>query len=177
MNMQIRMALTETCKQLQMERSYLLSQLQPFDASHMPMELYELACRARGVENMPNADILTSFFAADAVELLMKMPNIYFMLLTARVAAEIGDEGDRDRISKASVQQAVTEQRRSDGYKYNLRKRLADLADDPRGDGRRESQIASRAVSGLILVKFAPAELDTIVDNPFYFDPQFVGGK
>jgi hypothetical protein len=177
MNMQIRMDLIETCKRLQLERSYLLSQLQPFDASHMPMELYELACQARGVKGMPNADILTSFFTADAVELLMKMPNIYFLLLTARVAAEIGDDEDSDCISKASVQLAVTEQRRSAGYKYNLRKRLADLADDPRGDGRRESQIASRAVAGLILVKMAPAELDTIIDNPFYFDPQFVGGK
>lgn len=45
MNMQIRMALIEACKRLQLDRSYLLSLLQPFDASHMPMELYELACR------------------------------------------------------------------------------------------------------------------------------------
>ena len=177
MNMQIRMALIEACKRLQLDRSYLMSLLQPFDASHMPMELYELACRARGVESMPNADILTSFFTIDAVELLMKMPNIYFLLLTARVAAEIGDEEDGDCISKASVQQAVTEQRRSVGYKYDLSKRLVDLTDAPKGDALRVIQVASRTVAGLILLKMAPFEFDTIVDNPFYFDPQFVGGK
>jgi hypothetical protein len=175
--MQIRMALIEACKRLQLDRSYLMSLLQPFDASHMPMELYELACRARGVESMPNPDILTSFFAADAVELLMKMPNIYFMLLTARIAAEIGDEEDSDCISKASVQLAVTEQRRSVGWKYNLSKRLIDLTDVPKGDAQRVIQIASRAIHGLILLKMFPGELDTIIDNPLYFDPQFVGGK
>lgn len=167
--------LYQLAQALLQERIYQRSQLQPFDSSHMPLALYQLACQVRAVEAMPNIEILPTFFSDEAVQLLLKMPNQYFLFWTIQQACLIAEGADDEPISVACVQAAIREIRRDTAYKYNLRKGLADLVDDGRANVRRENQIASRAVAGIILVKSCLFERDEIMDNPFFFDPQFVG--
>ncbi|MFA7341420.1 MAG: hypothetical protein WC028_31850 [Candidatus Obscuribacterales bacterium] len=156
---------------------HLRSMSQAFDNSHMNQEIYKLALATRGVDSLSNPEILPTFFTAEAVVLLLRVPNIYWFWRTVHEACLHDHDADDALLSKASVVRGIKEIRSSHSYQFNLGQGLADLVDDPKAEGqsRRETQIALRAVAGLILVKcgslWDPA---SIIDNPFFFEPSFV---
>lgn len=161
------------CAQRQ-EQLALRSYWQPFDNSHLAQDLYRLACRVRNVESMTNADVLPTFFTPRAVRQMEKMPNLYWFwwVIIDSIIADCGDE--HELLSLESVNRGILAVQREHGRKYDLRKPLAALADAPKGDARREAQIASRAACGLILIQNHFGELDEMRDNPLFFGPHFL---
>lgn len=168
-----RKALYQLAQAQRAEKIYLQSRLQPFDVSHLPQELYSLACRVKGVESMRNDEILPVFFSEDATTILLRMPNQYWMWWVLQHAVLVTDGGD-SKIGRDDIIHGVHQVRNQYTHKYNLRETIATLTPSADGKASRESKIASRAAEGLVLIKTNPFEFDEMVDNPLFFDPQFL---
>lgn len=143
--------------------------LEDFD---IPDAIISLAYLVRDNKSLPLAAVLPTFFTEAAVELLLKTPNHFYFLSLVAYSCDSADTGDR--IGKEAVQQAAAQMRGWAAGKFNLEKRLADLADDPGGQAKREIMIASRLAGGLILFKNGSFEQGELIDNPIFFDPAFV---
>lgn len=165
-------ALYQLAQARRQELIYVRSQLRPFDASHLGQAIYKLACQVRGVANMLDAEILPTFVDEAALVILQRMPNQYWLWWTIEQAALHAD-GDKP-IGRDEVIHAVHTIRNQYCHKYNLRETLATISPSADGKASRESKIASRAVEGLVLVNTKPFEFDELVDNPLFFDPDFL---
>ncbi|MBS1999759.1 MAG: hypothetical protein JSS86_25740 [Cyanobacteria bacterium SZAS LIN-2] len=133
---------------------------QPFDASHLNGQVYALACRARGVDQMSNGEILPTFFSAEATAYLMTMPNIYWLWTAIKGAVLCDDSQDDDtKISLKAVKDAISRLRTDLAYKYDLRQALTELT---------PAQLCSRTTIGVVLVRSKPFDLDEIIVNPLF---------
>ncbi|MBK8219492.1 MAG: hypothetical protein IPK73_00590 [Candidatus Obscuribacter sp.] len=174
MTKNFRQALYQLAQAQRAEKIYLQSRLQPFDASHLPQELYNLACRVMGVQSMRNDEVLPVFFSEEATAILMRMPNQYWMWWVLQQAVLSTDAGEDSKIGRDDIIHGVQQVRNQYAHKYNLRETIATLTPSADGKASRESKIASRAAEGLVLIKTNAFELDEMVDNPLFFDPQFL---
>jgi hypothetical protein len=148
------------------EHQHKMSIWQPFQAGYLSQELYQLACATKGVESMPDSDILTAFCEPEAVALLLKMPNVYFFWQVFHRSTVLAtDGGTEGLITLNSLRKAVGDMRRDLGHKYDLRVKLAGL--------KNFAQVASRTTSGLVLVNFNLFEHDSAYDNPLFFEEEF----
>lgn len=165
-------ALYQLAQARRQELVYMRSQLRPFDASHLGQAIYKMACQVRSIGSMLDAEILPTFFDEEATTILRRMPNGFWLWWTIEQAVLHAD-GDK-LIGRDQIVNAVHTIRNQYCHKYNLRETLATITPSADGKASRESKIASRAVEGLVLVNTKPFEFDELVDNPLFFDPEFL---
>ncbi|MBS2005925.1 MAG: hypothetical protein JST01_02715 [Cyanobacteria bacterium SZAS TMP-1] len=139
---------------------------QPIDASYLNNQIYLLACRTKMVQNMANAEILPTFFSAEATAYLLTMPNIYWLWAAIGGAVLCDDSEDAGaQIGLKAVKAAIAQMRANFSYKYDLRKPLDTLT---------PAQLCSRTAVGVVLVRSKPFDLDEIIINPL-FAPETIG--
>lgn len=126
---------------------------------------------------MQDAEIMPVFFSDAALTLLTQIPNQYWMWVVTQNALNKATIIDGKTISIEDVIDAVHIVRNQYRQKYNLTETIATLQPAANGTATRESKIASRAAAGLILIKTNACEFDEMVDNPLFFDPQFIGSR
>jgi len=136
------------------------SYMRPFDASHLSQELYQLACRSRGVLLMPNADILPTFFDEDATEFLLAMPNLYWFWATIKEGVIFDNvESGNAPIGLQALKLAVQAYKRDLAYKHDMRKKI---------DALTPAQLCSRTALGIVLIVVKVCDTDEIVFNPLF---------
>ncbi len=159
------------------ENRHLVSRFQPFNTAFLPAALYTLACQAKAVESMPDAEIMPVFFSDDALTILTQIPNQYWLWVVIQSALPKATINEGAKISSEVIIDAVHSVRNQYRQKYDLTETIATLKPAANGTATRESKIASRAAAGLILIKTRACEFDEMVDNPLFFDPQFIGSQ
>ena len=177
MNSNIAQSLYQITQNQCQENRHLVSRFQPFNTAFLPAALYTIACQARAVESMSDAEIMPVFFSDAALTILTPIPNQYWMWVVIQNALNKATTIGGKRISGQDVIDAVHCVRNQYRHKYDLTATIATLQPAANGTATRESKIASRAAAGLILIKTNACEFDEMVDNPLFFDPHFIGSR
>jgi len=139
---------------------YEAGRYMPMDDSMLGSELYKLATETTWRSLILQKELLHVFCEPAAAALLLRMPNRYWFWTTLKSAIlNVEDGGLNKPLTEEHVALALAEIRRGYTAKYNLRLALSELS---------QSQVASRAVSGLLLVRACFGELDEIVLNPIF---------
>ncbi len=133
---------------------------QPVNVNRLSNDFYLLAAKLSNYSIFSHREQLHMFFEPDAAELLLCMPNNYwFWTVVHGAIVRAGVRGARRPIPQTFVAEKLAEIRRIYGSKYNLHLAVSDLT---------PSQVASRAVAGVLLVRSRPSDLDEIVVNPIF---------
>lgn len=133
---------------------------QPMNDSMLGPDIYKLAVETSLRPLILRKELLHVFFEPDAAELLLRLPNRYWFWTVVLGAIVKAEEVCRNKpVPQAFVAEKLAEIRRIYAGKYNLQLALPDLS---------QSQVASRALAGVILVRACCGELDEIVINPIF---------
>ncbi len=133
---------------------------QPVNVDRLSNDFYRLAMKVSNYSIFSHMEQLRMFFELEAAELLLCMPNNYwFWKAVYGGFVKAGVRGARKPIPLSCVAEGLAEVRRIYGSKYNLHLAVSDLS---------PSQVASRAVAGVLLVRARPSDLDEIVINPIF---------
>lgn len=139
---------------------YEVGRFQPMNDRMLGLDLYKLAAETSLRPLILQKELLHVFCEPAAAELLLRLPNrFWFWTTIKRAILRVEDKGLGKPMTEKHVAFALAEIRRDCTAKYNLRLALSDLS---------QSQVASRAVSGLILVRACFGELDEIMFNPIF---------
>ncbi len=139
---------------------YEAGRYQPMNDTLLGSDLYKLATETTWRCLILQKELLHVFCEPAAAELLLRLPNRYWFWSTIKSAILlVEDDGLAKPLTQQHVALALAEIRRSYTSKYNLRLSLSEMS---------QSQVASRAVAGVILVRACFGELDEIVLNPIF---------
>ena len=139
---------------------YEVGRYLPMNDDLLGSDLYKLAAETTWRSLILRKELLHVFCEPAAAELLLRLPNRYWFWTTLKTAILLVEEdGLHKPLSQEHVALAVAEIRRGYTMKYNLRLALSGLS---------QSQVASRASSGVILLRAGFGELDEIVLNPIF---------
>jgi hypothetical protein len=133
---------------------------QPMNEYRLGADFYKLAMEINMCVLLPLMDMLHVFFEPAAAKLLLRLPNRYWFWITVQGAIVRAGVRDANKpIPQIFVAEKLAEIHRIYASKYNLQLALSDLS---------PSQVASRAVAGVLLVHARPSDLDEIVLNPIF---------
>jgi hypothetical protein len=142
------------------ESAHEVGHYRPMTGFSLGADFINLATEISMCLFVPLEDMLHVFFEPAAAELLLRLPNrFWFWTVVHGAIANVAEEARDKPVPQAFVAQKLAEIRRIYAGKYNLQLALSDLS---------QSQVASRAVAGVLLVRSRSSELDEIVVNPIF---------
>jgi hypothetical protein len=125
---------------------------------HLGQGIYKLALDVQGVQSLSDAEILPVFFTAEAIEELLRLPNIYWFWQVVKDSAVIHDDLVTS-ISLVEVKRAMSEMRSNAARSTDLRKDLATLS---------QVETAFWVANGILLCKVGDKWEKSVVRNPIY---------
>lgn len=132
----------------------------PMEDTMLGSDLYKLATETTWRSLILRKELLHVFCQPAAAELLLRLPNRYWFWTTLKTAImRVEEDALHKPLTEEHVALALAEIRCYATVKYDLRLALSELS---------QSQVASRACAGVILVRAGFGELDEIVLNPIF---------
>jgi hypothetical protein len=122
----------------------LVSYFLPFSKAQICSDMHKLACAIHDKEQLPDSEILATFFTFEAVKFLLTMPNRYWFWRTVEWACVFSSEPSDSLISLEAAQRAVRKLR----LDFNVSK--YDLTVSPKQLSI--ANLADRVAQGIILV-------------------------
>ena len=157
----------------------IMNYYQPIDCSVLCRSLYHLALATTGQSAMTDDQILPTFFKADAVEQLLKLPNTYWFWRIVKNALvhhcssfkneKATNQSNQNKIELGSIKAAMAAERRAAS--------LANLAYSRQRDPANLNNVetATWVAAGLLLVDVNGGHATTVVANPvFEYDTKAV---
>ena len=139
---------------------YEVGRYLPMGDSMLGPDLYKLAAETTLRSLIRQKELLHVFCEPAAAQLLLRLPNRYWFWTTLKTAIlRVEEDGLHKPLTAEHVALALAEIRCGYTVKYNLRLTLSELS---------QSQVASRATAGVILLRAGFGELDEIVLNPIF---------
>lgn len=139
---------------------YEVGRYLPMGDDLLGSDLYKLAAETTWRSLILRKELLHVFCEPAAAQLLLRLPNRYWFWTTIKSAIlRVEEDGLHKPLTAEHVALALAEIRCGYTVKYDLRLALSELS---------QSQVASRATAGVILLRAGFGELDEIVLNPIF---------
>lgn len=139
---------------------YEVGRYLPMGDDLLGSDLYKLAAETTWRSLILQKELLHVFCEPAAAQLLLRLPNRYWFWTTLKTAIlRVEEDGLHKPLKGEHVALALAEIRCGYTVKYDLRLALSELS---------QSQVASRATAGVILLRAGFGELDEIVLNPIF---------
>ena len=147
-------------RQSVVEFAHEVGYYQPMNEQRLGSDFYRLAMAVGKFSVLLPMEQLHLFFEPAAAELLMRLPNRYwFWTAVYGAVVRAGVRGASKPIPQALVAAQLAEIHRIYAAKFNLRLAVAELS---------PSQVASRAVAGVLLVRVCRPDRDEVLVNPIF---------
>lgn len=121
-------------------------------------DIYKLACESKAVSSLAQAEILPVFFTAEAIEELLKLPNMFWFWHVIKESV-VGHDDPVSLVGLPAVKRAMSEMRVNAARGTDLRKDIAHLT---------QVETAYWVASGYLLVMVGDNWEKSVVRNPIY---------